>query len=215
MIIAAAGIGLSVVALAAPPPPIPAPAPPPPPLPAPAPSPWALQWGSFTEANGIITVSPSGIASNPGQTFSGLVTSTASYGDGTVTAAVETLATTRTGSDPNDWEDAWLLWRYTDPANFYYVVLTPTGWELAKKQGGPADGTAPEIFLRTGSRWSFPRGQVYTIAVTQLGATITISVNGARLVSYTDLDPLTAPGSIGLYAEDALAQYSYAAWNAP
>ena len=41
----------------------------------------------------------------------------------TITATVRTVAQLRTGSDPNPWEVAWLLWNYTDDQHFYALAL--------------------------------------------------------------------------------------------
>lgn len=143
------------------------------------------------------------VSARPGETHAGLVTSLRTFSSMEFAVSTRTVKQLRTGSSPNPWETAWVLWDYTDDRHFYSVVLKPTGWELGKED--PAY-PGSQRYLRTGTR-RFPIGHRYRIRVVHRSSTITVYVNGMRLTSYMDRERPYASGEVGLYTEDAKAQF--------
>jgi hypothetical protein len=139
-------------------------------------------------------------AASPDETHAALVVGPAASGDVTVQASVITTQQLRTGSAPNPWEVAWLLWHYTDNTHFYYFIPKPNGWELGK-----ADPAYPgaQRFLATGTWPVFPVGTWHRVSISQLGQSIDVSVNGVLLTRYTDRERTYTSGRVGLYTEDA------------
>jgi Domain of Unknown Function (DUF1080) len=115
---------------------------------------------------------------------------------------VQTVRQLRTGSSPNPWECAWIVWSYQDDAHFYYLALKPTGWELGKRD---PDYPGGQRFLASGSR-KFPVGAWHTFIIRQAGATIDARANGEHVVSFTDAERPYAGGRLGIYAEDSEVQ---------
>ncbi|EQD59984.1 lipoprotein, partial [mine drainage metagenome] len=107
------------------------------------------------------------------------------------------------GTAPNPWEVGWVLFHYTDNTHFYYFIAKPTGWELGKE-----DPSYPgnQRFMATGST-PFPIGTNYHIFITMHGSTISVTVNGNLIVTYTDTQHPYASGSFGLYDEDSSTVY--------
>lgn len=168
----------------------------------------------------VLSLSPRR-ATSPGQTSAGLVVSRASFGDVDLRLQLRTVEQLRR-PNPNPWEVAWVLWSYARDEQFYYFIAKPNGWELGQSNDERADPGGPECswpeyrncrfpgaqrFLATGSRPRFPAGPWRTVQVRQSGATITASVNGTRVVTYTDTAAPLRGGRIGLYAEDAHAHF--------
>lgn len=169
--------------------------------------PWGVVWtgyGSVSPVAGAGLRLQPAVATAPAETHSALVTSSTPLGDVDVTWTYRTVSQLRTGSAPNPWEAGWVLWHYADGTHFYYVLLKPNGWELGKED--PAYPGA-QRFLATGEG-SFPIGQTYTVNVRQQGATISVSVDGAPLVVYTDTERPYLAGTIGLYDEDSTTDFS-------
>lgn len=167
---------------------------------------WFDQWGGYgtvevvTSGSGAeLSLSPKA-ATIPNDTDSALVTSIPTFSNFTANATEATVAQLRTGSAPNPWEVAWFLWNYTDNTHFYYIALKPNGWELGKED--PAYSGA-QRYLATAATPTFPIGKPYAIQVSQSGATMTVSVNGSKLVSFTDKQRPYLSGSLGLYCEDS------------
>lgn len=142
-------------------------------------------------------------AAGAGETHAALVTSHRSFGDLDLTVRLRTQAQLRDRS-PNPWEVGWVLWHYGDDVHFYSVLLKPTGWELGKE-----DPAYPgnQRFLATGSAPVFPVGPWHTVRVRQVGAAITVWVDGALLTSFTDRERPYLSGDVGLYDEDARVQF--------
>jgi Ca2+-binding RTX toxin-like protein len=141
------------------------------------------------------------VATSPSVTHSALVLSQAVLnGDFTYSADVLTDAQLRTGGAPNPWETAWLVWDYTDNDHFYYFALKTNGWELGKRDPAYAGG---QRFLATGSDTSFLLKTWYDVAVTQVGATISVSVDGQPIVTFADQERPYTSGRLGIYTEDA------------
>ncbi|MBG0833293.1 DUF1080 domain-containing protein [Planomonospora sp. ID67723] len=137
-----------------------------------------------------------------GETHAGLIVSTATTGAPDLRLRLRTLRQTRAA--PNVWEVAWAVWHYTGPQNFYYLLLKPNGWELGKAD--PAFRGA-QRFLATGPG-PFPTGRWYEVRVRQIGARMTAWVDGRQVVDYTDGQDPYVRGAVGLYAEDAVADFT-------
>jgi len=150
-------------------------------------------------------------STSPGETHAGLVTSNASFGDVDTTVQLKTVAQLRTPT-PNAWEVGWVLWHYTDDSHFYYFTPKPNGWELGKED--PAYPGA-QRFLATGSSPAYPVGRWYTVRVRQVLNTVTVWVNGAQVVSFTDTERPYVTGSLGLYNEDSQVRFESVTVNAP
>ncbi len=153
-------------------------------------------------AEPVVALSPRA-ATSPEATHAGLVLGPAlSSGDGAARfrARVYTARQLRTGSAPNPWEVAWVVWHYADDAHFYYFIPKPNGWELGKRDPAYPGG---QRFLATGDDRRFPVGAWYDVEVTQRGAAITVSVDGRPVVAFTDAERPYLAGSVALYSEDA------------
>ena len=120
-------------------------------------------------------------------------------------ATQTTDAQLRTGSDPNPWEVAWLLWSYTDDQHFYALALKPNGWEVSKED--PAYPGA-QRFLASGDAPTYPIGTAFDVTVTTTTAgdavTMTVSVDGAELATVTDEESPYPSGAVAAYTEDAV-----------
>lgn len=154
--------------------------------------------GATDDGSRALELSPQA-ATDPAETHAALVLSTKSFGDVDLVARVRTVRQLR-ASAPNPWEVGWVLFRYADPTHFYYLVLKPNGWELGKED--PAYPGA-QRFLATGSDRVFPTGRWYDVHVRMTGATVTVDVDGAPLITFTDEERPYGSGSVGLYSEDA------------
>lgn len=171
---------------------------------------WSDQYGGY----GTVQVIPNSLDSyvlslapkasvKPAQTHAALVTSKTTFTDFDATIRLLTVAQLRTPT-PNPWEVAWILWRYTDDSHFYSLNLKPNGWELGKED--PAYPGA-QRYLRTGSSPIFPIGNIYTVRIVQVAATMTVYVNGKQLVQYDDRLRPYGSGSLGLYCEDSSVNF--------
>ncbi len=152
----------------------------------------------------VLTLSPEA-ATEPSDTHSALVTTAATQGDLDFSVNVQTVRQLREGSAPNPWEVGWVLWHFTDNTNFYYFILKPNGWELGKE-----DPAYPgnQRFLATGSSPALVVGSWHTIEVQQVGATMTVSVDGNPVVTFTDTQNPYTSGSVGLYCEDSVVNFA-------
>jgi hypothetical protein len=88
--------------------------------------------------------------------------------------------------------------------DFYYLALKPNGWELGKRDPSYPGG---QRFLATGEN-AYPIGFWYSVEIEQRGATQTARVDGRRLTTFTDRERPYLGGSVGLYAEDAEAEFT-------
>lgn len=169
--------------------------------------PWRLEYHGYgTVSYGGDTVRLAPMASTRAEeTHGSLVVSHRTYRDVDVTALMRTDRQLRTGTAPNPWESAWLLWHHTDDLHFYALALKPNGWELSKED--PAYPGA-QRYLATGSRPAFPIGSTARVRVRQSGATIRVDVDGRPLVTFTDRERPYRSGAIGLYTEDAAVTFS-------
>jgi hypothetical protein len=170
---------------------------------------WIDQFNGYGTA-GIITDGGSSLAlmpkasTSPGETHSALVTSRPTFGDLDVTYQFRTVSQLRSGSPPNSWEVAWVLWHETDNQHFYYVLLKPDGWEIGKE-----DPAYPgnQRFLATGTSPSFGIGTWHQVRVVQSGPRITVWADGSELASLVDGQRPYLTGSLGLYCEDSVVHF--------
>lgn len=139
------------------------------------------------------------------ETHAALVIAHDSLQDLTVTVQMRTVLQLRTGSAPSPWEVGWVLWHVVDPSHFYYVALKTNGWELGK-----ADPAVPggQRFLATGSAPASAVGTDHQVLVRQHGGTMSLDVDGTRLVTRQDEHSPYLEGSAGLYVEDAVLDVS-------
>ncbi|GAG82649.1 unnamed protein product, partial [marine sediment metagenome] len=139
------------------------------------------------------------------ETSSALLASRKRASDFSFEVTLRTLEQLRQGNNPNNWEVGWIFFRYTDPANFYWVLLKTNGYELGKKQGSydqSYDTYGNQIFLVNTDEPDFPINQNYRIKVLAKGGNINVFVNGQELLNYIDSNPLPS-GSFCLYEEDS------------
>ena len=142
-------------------------------------------------------------STSPSETHSALVTSNSSFGNMNATVDLRTTNQLRTPT-PNGWEAGWVLWDYSSTSQFYYFIPKPNGWELGKED--PAY-PGSQRFLATGSQ-AFPIGSWYTVRVQQAANTMSVWVNGSLITTFTDTERPYQAGKLGLYTEDAAAQFA-------
>ena len=160
----------------------------------------------------VMWVAPAASRSLP-ETHAALVTSSTTFtNDVNYRGTTRTVRQLRQNNSPNAWEVPWLVWNFKDNTHFYYVVLKPGGWELGKED--PAYPGA-QRFLASGSNISFPVGSWNTFDIThnQASGAMTVTVNGALLVSFTDKERPYTSGKVGFYAEDAEVELDGVAGN--
>ncbi len=144
-------------------------------------------------------------ADEPGVTHAALITTEATFGDAIdLQVRATTLAQVRTGSAPNPWETAWVVWGYTDAEHFYYVALKTNGWELGKRDPAYQGG---QRFLADGRDITFPVGNAAEVEIIQDGAELTVIVDGQVLATFEDTEDPYLGGSVGLYTEDAAVAF--------
>ncbi len=156
----------------------------------------------------VLSLSPMASA-RPDETHAALVATDEQFGNADIRVRMKSVNHLRTGSSPNPWEVAWLLWNYTDNTHFYSLVLKPNGWELGKED--PAYAGA-QRFLATGEE-PFPLGRFYDVRVRQVGNTMTVWVDGKPLTSYTDNERPYISGSVALYCEDSVVHFDNVSVN--
>lgn len=140
------------------------------------------------------------VSTTAAETHAGLVVGPSFTGDINFETMVKTQKQLRTGTTPNPWEVAWVVWNYTDNTHFYYFIAKPNGWELGKED--PAYPGA-QRFLAAGSSSTYPIGQWLNVKIIQKGNVITVSVNGSTLTTFTDNERPYSTGRIGFYSEDS------------
>lgn len=158
--------------------------------------------GRTGAAGDVITLRPRR-ATSPRETHAGLVVSRDVYRDVRFSLRFRTVRQLRRPR-PNPWEVAWVVWSYADEGHFYYLALKPNGWELGKRDPAYPGG---QRFLATGLP-AFAPGQWLSVEVAQHGPSVEIRVNGHLLVAYTDRERPYLRGKVGLYTEDAQADFT-------
>ena len=169
--------------------------------------PWRTVFTGFGTVTGDerrVTLAPKPPVPGSGHPHAGLVVTQNSYADLAITARLRTRQQLRSPS-PNPWEVGWLVWRYTGPERFYALALKPNGWELTKQDPRYPGG---QRFLATGATPVFPVGQWYEVSVVQLGRVIKVCADGRLLTSFTDHEQPYLAGQVGLYTEDASADFA-------
>ena len=147
----------------------------------------------------VLVLSP-GAADSSDTTHSALLVTRESYSGRIAFAGrVQTAKQLRTGSLPNPWECAWLVWNYQDEEHFYYVALKPAGWEVGKRDPAYPGG---QHFLASGDD-GFPLGAWQEFRIVHEDASVTIQLNGAVIASIVDAERPLKSGRLGLYTEDA------------
>lgn len=173
--------------------------------------PWFVDFNGYGSINRVndpvlgpsLNLSPA-VANASNVTHSALVTTTSNYGNFNATFTYRTISQLRTGTPPNPWEEGWVLFHYTNNTHFYYFLAKPTGWELGKEDPSYRGN---QRFMATGSSPTFPVGATYKINVIMNGSTISVSVNGTPIVTFTDNQNPYLSGSFGLYDEDSSVDY--------
>ena len=146
----------------------------------------------------------------PNETHAALTLTTQTYEDVEMYLKVKTNNQLRENSMPNPWEVAWIVWRYQDDWHHYYFIFKPNGIELGKKQN--ENQAEEQIFLYTANEPKLKIDEWNTWYIKMSGNHIEIwlkMVDGTiqRVVNYHDNAPITGPGNIGLYTEDAHVQF--------
>jgi hypothetical protein len=149
----------------------------------------------------VLVLSPK-ISTRANETHAALALSNASFsGDLTFRGRVQTVRQLRTGSPPNPWECAWVVWNYQGN-HFYYLALKTNGWEIGKYDRAIK---GQQKFLRTGKE-SYALGVWHEFEITQKGNEITARIDGVDIAAFRDqLHPYTS-GKLGFYTEDAEIQ---------
>jgi len=157
---------------------------------------WKQWWGRVEIMGGQASLS-SAAPSSPDETHSALVTSRGAWKDFIFSYQTKTVRQLRLNDPPNTWEVGWSMFRFRDLHNYYYFVLKPNGYELGKKHGSDR-----QIFLETGGSSTLAAGRSYRVQIAVEKANIKVWVDGARIIDYTDPNPILS-GSVGLYQEDS------------
>lgn len=145
------------------------------------------------------------------ETNANLVISTRKFSNFNMEVNVRTADQLRANDPPKSWETAWILFRYTDTFHYYWLELNPGGAELGKKDcGNCTDSVQGQIFLATVDNSSLKVGDWSHWKITAVGNHIRWTINGTRVIDYVDdnMSPKLAKGSIGLYTEDAYAEFN-------
>ena len=149
-------------------------------------------------------------SATPGETHASMVTSAPAFDGVDYTARLRTVEQLRTGSAPNPWEVAWVVWGHADDRHFYYFVAKPNGVELGKAHPGYPGG---QRFLYTSSTPQAAVGSWHTVRVRQVGNVTDVWLDGRRVVSGLRDNPGPAgdapylSGRVGMYNEDAHVQF--------
>lgn len=144
------------------------------------------------------------------------------FGDFDLTVDLKNVAQLRTGSTPNAWETAWILFRFTDNWHHYYLALKTSGIELGRKDY--ATMIEQQIFLVTNATPFTVIGRWEYIRLRAIGNRFTVWVNGSLAFDFVDdgstgydtntgLTPAPPSaamysGKIGLYNEDAEVEFN-------
>ena len=178
--------------------------------------------------NGVFIIRPSIQSASAQETHSVLVTSTQQWSNFNATFDMKTIRQLRVNDAPNNWEDGWVFFRFTDLTHYYYFHLKTTGgFELGKRQCDTCmtyqDILKAQLFnVNVNEPMVFKLNEWQHYSIQAIGNHITVSVDGQVLVDYFDdgtsvvpaSAPLTPPmsgqlshGSIAMYAEDAAVEY--------
>lgn len=168
---------------------------------------WQATWvgsGAVLGDERTVTVTPKS-ATSPWESYTGVVTSTTSYGDAVVETTMATTRQLRAGSAPRSWEVGSLITRYVDADRYYAVRLKTTGWELTKHD--PASPRGQRV-LASGSSPTFPLGTARRVRLTQRADTLTLDVAGTRVTSVRDTERPYLTGRVGLASDNAATTFT-------
>jgi hypothetical protein len=144
------------------------------------------------------------VATSADATHAALLVTEEDHSDIDLTLRMRTVEQLRQGSPPNPWEVGWVLWRYTDDRHFYYLTLKPNGWELGKRDPAYPGG---QRFLASDTTPVFYFNEWYDVRIVHDGDRITVWVDGLWLTTFEDRERPYDQGAVGLYSEDAYAQF--------
>ena len=105
-----------------------------------------LGGGTSGVRSGVMWLTPQA-STSPGETHATENKSTTTWNDFDTTFKMRTLQQLRTGSAPNTWETAWLIFRYTDDWHHYYFTIKTNGCEFGRKDYFPH--VEQQMFLAT------------------------------------------------------------------
>jgi hypothetical protein len=184
-------------------------------------------WGNDFLAggtSGVRTVSGNNVqylhaqtATSAGQTFSIVnYTRLHKFQDFELNCRMRTISQTRTGSAPNNWETAWLIWRIGDISGQmgYYFTIKMSGSEFGKSDN--IDSSVSNFIVATPGSPSVTLGQWYKVRVRVVGSHHKVWVDDALVIDYEDISPRDAPlpsrmiqraGHIATYCEDAQVEF--------
>ena len=146
------------------------------------------------------------------ETYAALVLSKQTFKNFQLDFDMKTNKQLRTNTTPNNWETAWIFFRFTDEDpksnHHYYFLLRKNGYEFGKKDNAPNDnGLEQQVYLKTGTSPSVSIGSFQHVTIIANNFHFTIKVNGNTVVDMDDphvYDPTKmAQGLIGMYTEDA------------
>ena len=149
-------------------------------------------------------------STSPSQTSASLVVSTQSWSNFDMNINTKTVKQLRLNSPPNPWETAWVFFRYTDTFHYYAFLVKPNGIEFDKKDCNTCtDPVQGQRFLVTASSPTLNIGTWSNWKISAIGNHIIITIDGNKVIDYIDqtMSPQLARGSIGMYNEDAYAQF--------
>jgi uncharacterized repeat protein (TIGR01451 family) len=185
--------------------------------------------GGAQTSNGTALNQVPATALSPGQTFSSLSTTIASFNSASnpvdITATVVNNGQLRQGSTPNVWEAPWLYFAHdTVPAgpngiaDAYYVTLATDRLSLGRVTSGNG-GLAPQCFYADDLTAGTPVGTSAVIRVVHTGNLIQVYKDGILRITFTDdgvsgtcsggtRPPAKTAGKVGIYTEDANVTWS-------
>ena len=158
----------------------------------------------YADSSNLVFAEQPEASTTPGITHAALTTSVPSYHNYKLSLDMRTDKQLRTGSSPNNWENAWIMFNYADDWHHYYFTLKNSGAELGKKDNDQR--LEQQVFLATTTSVSVKHGQWQHIDITIVDNRITAYVDGVQVASIVDSGQslrLAGGGHIGLYTEDA------------
>jgi Domain of Unknown Function (DUF1080) len=139
------------------------------------------------------------------ETHAALKITNEAHRDLQLTLRVRTVRQLRQRSAPNPCETAWVIWHFQDERHFYYLTLKPNGWEIGKRDPSYPGG---QRFLISDKLPTYYFNTWYDVRIVQVGNTMAVWVNGYPLARFADDRSPYTEGHVGLYAEDAYAQFA-------
>jgi hypothetical protein len=143
-------------------------------------------------------------STSPNETHAAMVVSRTGFSNVRFSGGVQTIKQLRTGSAPNPWETAWVVFGYTDDLHFYYLAFKTNGWELGK-----VDPLYPgaQRYLADTSSPSFPVGSQHSFSIQQDNNVISVTIDGKLITTFTDNEHPYLSGKVGFYTEDATVAF--------